>query len=95
MAKATKKCRVCGADYEYCHTFIKNKGTYRWQDVACCPEHGSIYLERVLISRGLLPETPTNTEKEDSAFIDSSDALSEDELYENEYDEDEDDEEDE
>ncbi len=50
MAKAIRKCRVCGAEYEYCHTFKPGDG-FRWQDVACCPEHGSEYFRRVLEAR--------------------------------------------
>lgn len=51
MATATKKCKVCGIDYEYCHTNRRVAGVFRWQDVACCPEHGSIYLARIEASR--------------------------------------------
>ena len=51
-------CRVCGAEYEGCRTARYIAGTYRWQDVACCPEHGSIYLERIIASRQPKTETP-------------------------------------
>lgn len=50
MAKAMRTCKVCGKEYEYCKTFRPTVG-FRWQDVACCPEHGSIYLARVLAAR--------------------------------------------
>lgn len=50
MAKAKRICKVCGAEYEYCHTARAN-GVFRYQDVACSPEHGSIYLKRILDSR--------------------------------------------
>lgn len=50
MAKAVKQCKVCGKDYEACHT-PNRSGVFRWRDVACCPEHGSIYLKRILESR--------------------------------------------
>lgn len=53
MAKATKKCKVCGMEYEYCHTVRRTPGVFRYQDVACCPEHGSIYLEQIIASRTL------------------------------------------
>lgn len=52
MSTATKICKVCGKEYPYCRTERKVAGVFRWQDVACCVEHGSIYLERVLTSRG-------------------------------------------
>lgn len=51
MAKATRICKVCGREYEYCHTARQTAGGFRWQDVACSPEHGSIYFARVLESR--------------------------------------------
>lgn len=60
MATAMKKCKVCGKDYPYCKTVVK-AGVFRYQDVACCPEHGSIYLARVQASRAGTPiaERPT------------------------------------
>lgn len=51
MATATRKCKVCGCEYEYCHTQRLVAGVFRWQDVACSPEHGQEYLERVIASR--------------------------------------------
>lgn len=51
MATATKICKVCGREYEYCHTARRIAGVFRWQDVACCPEHGSEYLARIVASR--------------------------------------------
>lgn len=48
MPKATRKCRICGATYEACRSY---DGTFQWQVVACCPEHGSQYLEKVLAAR--------------------------------------------
>lgn len=62
MSKATKICKVCGKEYEYCHTQRKVPGVFRYQDVACCPEHGSIYLSRVIASRtDSTQETETDT----------------------------------
>lgn len=55
MALATKKCKVCGKEYEYCHTLRRTPGVFRYQDVACCPEHGSIYLARIIASRSTQP----------------------------------------
>ena len=51
MEKATKICKVCGKEYEYCHTASRIAGAFRWQDVACSPEHGSIYFAKVMESR--------------------------------------------
>lgn len=50
MPKAIKKCKVCGKDYEACRTF-RSDGVFRWQDVACCREHGLQYLDKVLAER--------------------------------------------
>lgn len=51
MANIMKSCRVCGKMYETCRTFKPSDGTFRWQDVSCCPEHGVIYLEKVMAMR--------------------------------------------
>lgn len=63
MATATKICKVCGKEYEYCHTVRQVSGVFRYQDVACCPEHGSIYLEKVLASRAEPHESQRKTKK--------------------------------
>ena len=51
MASVFKTCKVCGKQYEYCHT-NRPAGLFRWQDVACSPECGSEYFKRVAIARG-------------------------------------------
>ena len=51
MAKGYKVCKVCGKQYEYCTT-ERRADLFRWQDVACSPEHGAAYFEKVLASRG-------------------------------------------
>ena len=76
MATATKKCKVCGAEYEYCHTVRRVAGVFRWQDVACCPEHGSIYLAKIEASRSAQPVADELAEKDvdvAEAFLDYSD----------------------
>ena len=50
MAKGYKVCKVCGKQYEYCTT-ERRADLFRWQDAACCPEHGAAYFEKVLASR--------------------------------------------
>lgn len=50
MPKAKKKCKVCGKEYEACRSF-RSDGAFRWQDVACCREHGEEYLQEVLAAR--------------------------------------------
>ena len=56
MAKAIRVCKVCGKRYEYCQTALKAPGMFRWQDVACCPEHASTYFARIAASRSGLPK---------------------------------------
>ena len=51
MPKTTKKCKVCGKEYEYCKTWL-NTNRFRYQDVACSPECGAKYFEQIAISRG-------------------------------------------
>lgn len=51
MPLATKKCRVCGKEYEACHTNKSSTASFRWQDVACSPECGAIYLAQIRASR--------------------------------------------
>ncbi len=50
---AKKICKVCGKEYECCKTERFN--VFRWQDVACCPEHAEIYFERVAQARSQAP----------------------------------------
>lgn len=57
MAKGFRKCKVCGKEYEYCWT-ERPSTVFRWQDVACCEEHGAIYLKRVMDARS---EKPNDT----------------------------------
>lgn len=48
---ATLICRVCGNEYEACRNAKRIDGVYRWQDVACSPEHGAVYLDLIIKSR--------------------------------------------
>ena len=92
MATATRQCKVCGKDYEYCHTNKTVAGVFRWQDVSCCPEHGSIYLARILESRGLKPVEDDVAAKNASVVSDFSDLIEdeEDELFEEDFEDDDD-----
>lgn len=49
-----KQCRVCGGEYEPCRTHAPQNGKFRWRDVACSPDCGAIYLQRIKESRGLV-----------------------------------------
>ena len=60
-------CKICGKEYEYCHTAKLRPGTFHWQDVACCEEHGMEYLAAVLKARGeSLPESEPKEEEVDN-----------------------------
>lgn len=52
MPKQTKVCRVCGASYEACRSIKTGDIVFNWREVACSPECGKIYLQRVMASRG-------------------------------------------
>lgn len=89
MAKATKICKVCGAEYEYCHTVRQVPGVFRWQDVACCPEHGSIYLARIAESRSSVPSSAKSL-PDDIASNESEVADDTDEEYDDDIEDDDD-----
>ena len=50
MATGIRKCKICGKEYQYCKTNRK-ANIFRYQDVACCPEHGSQYFAKIEASR--------------------------------------------
>lgn len=87
MATATRVCKVCGEQYEYCHTNRTVTGIFRWQDVACCPEHGSVYLDRILKSRRVKSVDNNVIIKNDGAATEFSDLIEyeEDELFEEDF----------
>lgn len=89
MAKVIKQCRVCGKDYEYCHTF-KRTTLFRWQDVACSPECGNIYFERVLAARSGQVATQDKPSEIDNIEIDEFDEDEFDEEFELDFDDEED-----
>lgn len=69
MAKTTKKCKICGCEYEYCHTINQTDGIFRWQDVACSPEHASLYFAQIEESRNPLKLSIEEIElQEDSEY---------------------------
>ena len=51
MTTGIMKCRVCGKEYEACRNAKRVDGVFRWQDVACSPEHGATYLSLIRESR--------------------------------------------
>ena len=91
MATAMKKCKVCGCEYEYCHTIRRVAGVFRWQDVACSPEHGSIYFARIEASRsGQIAANDADVVADNSECdIDIIDDDDDDELFDEDFDDDE------
>lgn len=73
---AKKICKICGREYDYCKT-NRPVDIFRWQDVACSPEHGSIYFERIIESRKETIPSPadsiydsdTDNESDESEYI--------------------------
>lgn len=61
MATATLKCRVCGKEYEACHSAKRVDGVFRWKDVACSPECGAAYLALIRESRAKKHDAVANT----------------------------------
>ena len=102
-----KKCKVCGKDYQSCNTPAGS--TFRWQDVACCPEHAGIYFTQVKLSRNekvsdeelkaLNAYLGVDDEQEEMAEelfdVYTDDADDDDDWYDDEEEEEEEDEEDE
>ena len=83
MATAIKKCRVCGKPYEACRTINNIAGVFRWQEVACSKECGSIYLARIEESRRIKPVEVKDEIVEDSKIAGSIDEDDDgDEFYE-------------
>lgn len=52
MAKSVRVCKICGVEYPYCYTVRHDNNPFKWQDVACCQEHGAQYFAEILASRG-------------------------------------------
>lgn len=55
MAKVMKTCRVCGKQYEACHT-PNPGGVFRWRDVACSLECAREYFDSIDKSRSTKPK---------------------------------------
>lgn len=61
MATATKRCKVCGEEYKYCNT-ARRVDVFRWQDVACSPQHAAEYFHSIAVSRGqVVPDAPSES----------------------------------
>ena len=60
MVTAKMKCRVCGKEYEACRNARRVDGVFRWQDVACSPDHGAVYLDLIRKSRAKQSDAVTD-----------------------------------
>lgn len=70
MAIGIKICKICGKEYEACHTLRPNLNSeFRWNEVACCPEHGAEYLRQIMESRG---QKPVEAEPEQGAVTETA-----------------------
>lgn len=58
MATAKRICKVCGNEYDYCRSFSPSADIFRWNDVACSPEHAAIYFAKIEASRKAQNKTP-------------------------------------
>lgn len=66
MNSVIKKCRVCGKEYEACRSANRGDAVFRWKEVACSPECGAIYLQRINESRSPAPPTKRRKVKKES-----------------------------
>lgn len=87
MATATLKCRVCGKEYEACRNAKRVDGVFRWQDVACSPEHGAIYLDLIRKSRATEHDAVANTSVEQAFALFEEEYLNdvEDDIVDDEF----------
>ena len=92
MATATLKCRVCGKEYEACRNAKRVDGVFRWQDVACSPEHGAVYLDLIRKSRATEHDAVANTSIEQAFALFEEEYLNdvEDVIVDDEFDDAED-----
>ena len=64
MANGMKVCRVCGKEYEPCRSAVRSSKVFHWQEVACSPECGAIYLQKITESRKTVDtHTPAKTNR--------------------------------
>ena len=90
MEKGIRICKVCGKEYEYCHTLLP--GVFRWQDVGCCIEHAEEYFEQIRRSREVSnskkADDNMNTQIVDEDWDDEFEDEEDDDFFDDEDDED-------
>lgn len=69
MGSAKMTCRVCGKEYEPCRTAQRNTNVFHWQEVACSPECGSVYLQLINESRGNVETTKKARGKKTPKYV--------------------------
>lgn len=74
MPSTIKKCRVCGKEYEACRSANRAANVFRWQEVACSPKCGRVYLEQINESRGASDLKRKNRHKKPAVFSSAYDA---------------------
>lgn len=62
MQKPMKTCRICGKQYEACKSAF-DTNVQRWQDIACCIEHGMEYFKQIEESRKATEELAVKERK--------------------------------
>lgn len=90
--KATKICKICGKEYPFCKT-VRPKGTFIYQEVACCEEHAIEYFAKIAASRnGNKPEVEETPIASENIDDENDDLLDDEDFYDDEDYFDEDDE---
>ena len=69
MATAKRICKVCGNEYDYCRSFSPSADIFRWNDVACSPEHAAIYFAQIEASRKAQDKTPATKAAPESEAV--------------------------
>lgn len=65
-------CRVCGKEYEPCRTANRRPNVFHWQEVACSPECGAIYLQRITESRQPAGAHKKSKRKKETVFTEEA-----------------------
>ena len=78
MTSQMVKCRVCGKEHKPCKSAKYDPTVFNWREVACSPQCGQIYLERIIASRAPAVEKKTRkSTKKIAPKIEAEDIVSE------------------
>lgn len=71
MANRTAPCRICGKSFIPCSKSSGSLGAFNYREIACSPECGKVYFQRVQENRNIPAvseeDTPTYTEPVENA----------------------------